>query len=216
MSGTALDWRARLTRELRAAGRLTVLGVGNPDRGDDGAGSRCVRRLARALGASPLLFRGGLASDTEGQTPARRARPGESPRGPFLAKLERVQVLDGREAPESLTGPIRRFRPSHVLIVDAVSAGNPPGTVFFVDPSAIPEDDLSTHRIPLSHLVRYLEETVGCRVLLLGIEPKNMGEGKGLTRPVSRAAADLADALAGWMRPQRAPALTTRTPSGTL
>ena len=198
-------WRPRLARELRTARRLTVLGAGNPERGDDGAGSLCARRLARALGDSPLLFRDGLTPEAA-VPPARPRsgrlpRPGESRTAPPLNKLEQVQVLDGREVPESATGPIRRFRPSHVLIVDAVSAGSPPGTVFFVDPGAIPEDDLSTHRIPLSHLVRYLEETVGCRVLLLGIEPKNMRQGKGLTRPVSQAVRAVAETLAGFMRP---------------
>jgi hydrogenase maturation protease len=87
-----------------------------------------------------------------------------------------------------------------VLIVDAASAGREPGTVFFIDKKKIPEDDLTTHRIPLSHLVRFLEETVGCRVILLGIEPCSLEPGKKVSRPVSQAVKAVADTLAGWMR----------------
>ena len=205
MSKPLKDWRTRLARELRAARRLTVLGVGNPDRGDDGAGSRCVRRLARALGHSRFFSCQDVGPEgtKSSANPIRLiCRPRSAGTGGTKepGKPAGIQVLDGREVPESETGPIRRFRPSHVLIVDAVLAGNPPGTVFFVDPGSIAEDDLSTHRIPLSRLVRYLEETVGCRVFLLGIEPKNLGPGKGLTRPVSQAAGAVAESLAGWLR----------------
>ncbi len=86
------------------------------------------------------------------------------------------------EAPENFTGAVRAFAPSHVLVLDAASAGFPPGTVFPVDPSAVPDEDVSTHRTPLSTLADYLERTVGCRVLVLGIEPKAFSPGRAAER----------------------------------
>jgi hydrogenase 3 maturation protease len=174
MRDAGADWRKRLRWELRAARRLFVLGIGNPSRADDGAGSRCARQLERLLSRSPL--------------PADHVR---------RRTLEALQALGGGEVPESVTGVIRKFRPTHVLIVDAASAGREPGTVFFIDKKKIPENDLTTHRIPLSHLVRYLEETVGCRVVLLGIEPRSLEPGKKVSRPVNRAARSIAVSLAG-------------------
>ncbi len=98
MPGPVKDWRTRLAWELRAARRLIVLGVGNLDRADDGAGSLCAQQLERLLARSP--------------------RPaGQSGR----TKLEALQVLDGGEVPESATGVIRNFRPTHVLIIDAAA-----------------------------------------------------------------------------------------------
>ncbi len=189
MTGAAKDWQARLAWELRAARRLTVLGVGNPDRGDDGAGSVMARQLRKAI------EKGG---------PRRPKRPAPMPPpGParcFAAKgVEAVQILDGGEVPESVTGPIRKFCPTHVLIIDAAAAGNAPGTIFFINKKRIPEDDLTTHRIPLSHLARYLEETVRCRVILVGIEPVTTAAGATMSSAVKAAVTALVSELANFL-----------------
>ncbi len=167
MPRSVKDWQSRLAWELRAARRLFVLGVGNPDRADDGAGSLCARKLRRKMAHS-------------------------HPRD-----LAETAILDGGEVPESATGSIRNFRPTHVLIVDAASAGHPPGTVFFINKKRINEDDITSHRIPLSLLVRYLEESVGCRVILLGIEPGDLTQGKRMSTAVRRAAEAVAESLSG-------------------
>jgi hydrogenase maturation protease HycI len=44
-------WEERLGLALRGTKKIVVLGVGNPDQGDDGAGSRCAERLKRRLRA---------------------------------------------------------------------------------------------------------------------------------------------------------------------
>src|SRR5512143_3270149 len=150
MPGASGDWRKRLERELRAARRLFVLGVGNPDRADDGVGSILARRLRKNIEAASRR-RETLAAG--GRKPAAKRRT-----------LEAVQAFDGAEVPESATGVIRRFRPTHILIIDAAAAGHTPGTIFFLSENRLPEEDLTTHRIPLSHLVRYLKENIGCRV----------------------------------------------------
>jgi len=46
------SWEDRLIVALRGAEKIVVLGVGNPDQGDDGAGPRCAERLKRRLRAS--------------------------------------------------------------------------------------------------------------------------------------------------------------------
>ena len=107
-----------------------------------------------------------------------------------------ICLLDGGEVPESLTGEIRKFGPSHVLIVDTASGGYEPGTIFLVDREKISQDDLTTHRIPLSLLVRYLEESVGCRVLIIGIEPCLLGLGEPLSDAVTKAVRLLSKRLA--------------------
>lgn len=209
------DWRTRLARELRAARRLFVLGIGNPGRADDGAGSLCVRLLARDLMRSPLLTcQGERPSAAKPSAPVGGPEAGEeyhrtsqrwlgfAPSDSSSRKpaLEEVQVLDGGEVPESATRLIREFRPTHVLIIDAASAGYEPGTIFFINKNTIRDDDLTTHRLPLSHLVLYLEESIGCRVILLGIEPVEMSEGRPMSPAVRRSAAILAEALLDALR----------------
>jgi len=144
-------WRALLKRTLRGAQSVVILGIGNSQKGDDGAGTACAERIAAAL------------------TDVQRRR---------------IEAIPAGEVPENYTGTIRRFKPSHVVIIDACSAQKAPGSIFLVESSAIADADVSTHRMPLSMLVRYLEETVECRVVVIGIEPLSMSRQNGLSAPV--------------------------------
>jgi hydrogenase maturation protease len=158
-----IDWKSRLETELRGAPKIVVLGVGNPDKGDDGAGPLCAIHLKNKM-------------------------PGDA--------AGRVLVVDGREVPESQTGPIRKFGPDLTLIVDAAVGGHAPGAIFLVDRGAITDDAVSTHRISLLQLVRYLEESIGSRVLVVGIEPETLAEGAPMTPAVARAVETLSEFLA--------------------
>ena len=111
---------------------------------------------------------------------------------------ERALVVAAGEAPESFTGVVRRFGPDLVVVVDAARGGRRPGRVFLFDERDIADEDLSSHRIPLSRLARYVRETMGCRVVLVGIEPAAVAPGPDgeLTPAVGRAVAGLAGLLA--------------------
>jgi hydrogenase 3 maturation protease len=109
--------------------------------------------------------------------------------------LEDVQILDAGEVPENATGIIRRFSPTHILIIDAAVGGHEPGRVFAIDRRKIRRNDLSTHRIPLVHLVRFLEQSMKCRAILVGIEPQVIAWNQPMSPAVKAAAAGLAGAL---------------------
>jgi len=108
----------------------------------------------------------------------------------------RLKILLGHETPENVTGEIRKFRPGLVLILDAAQGGYKPGTVFIVEKNQIDDDSVSTHTISLGLLVAYLEETIGCKVMVLGIQPLNLGLGENVSLPVKRAAEKLAAFIA--------------------
>jgi hydrogenase 3 maturation protease len=108
----------------------------------------------------------------------------------------RLKILIGHETPESLTGEIRRFQPDLVLILDAALSRKKPGSIFLLKKTDMAVEDISTHRIPLSLLVEYLEKSVGCRVRVLGIEPRSCREGASLSAPVRKAVETLASLLA--------------------
>jgi hydrogenase maturation protease len=156
-------WPERLSAEIFDARKIVILGVGNPERGDDGAGPLCARMAAEKLGSRAA---------------------------------QRALVLDGRDVPESLTGTIRKFAPDLTILVDSAAAAHPPGTIFFVEPETIADEGLSTHRIPLLHLVRYLRDSIGSRVLVVGIEPNPRQDGPPMSPAVVAAAERLADFLA--------------------
>lgn len=119
--------------------------------------------------------------------------------GPYLASLiqeameERGHlVINAGTVPENFTGKIRSERPSHILIVDAVEMREEPGTVRLIERDSISEYSISTHAMPLSFLVRYLEDQGAYRIALMGVQPENLEFGTGLSPPVEDAVHDLA------------------------
>jgi hydrogenase 3 maturation protease len=104
-------------------------------------------------------------------------------------------VVQGGTSPENETGRVRAFGPTEVLIVDAALGGHPAGTIFVVDPQDISHDDLSTHHMPLSLLIRYLEASLECRVLCVGVEPRSVDPGDPVSDPVKRSVAYLAEKI---------------------
>jgi hydrogenase 3 maturation protease len=91
--------------------------------------------------------------------------------------LPGVRVFLAGTVPESMTGPIRRFRPEHVLFLDAAEMGAPPGTVAIVEPEGIHATLFSTHVLPLSLVMEFLEKDAHTRVTLIGMEPDTSPQG---------------------------------------
>lgn len=104
-------------------------------------------------------------------------------------------LINGGEVPENYTGEIRKFQPTHIIIIDACSAKKKPGTIFLVDKNKINNENVSTHRMPLSMLVKFLEETIGCKVIIIGIEPKSLSWTEPLSKPVLNAVTILTEFL---------------------
>ncbi|MBI5543173.1 MAG: hydrogenase 3 maturation endopeptidase HyCI [Deltaproteobacteria bacterium] len=103
------------------------------------------------------------------------------------AKVEHLAGFEGFSAPENLTGAIARFRPSHVLMVDAAHLGLEPGTVRVLDPEQITGVSFSTHMLPAPIFLGYLSQTTGCRTLVVGIQPTQTDVLGPLSAPVKRA-----------------------------
>jgi hydrogenase 3 maturation protease len=153
-------------------GRVVVMGIGNPLRGDDAVGSVIARLLHASIQAT------------------------SSPALPATAT-----VLDAEEIPECWLGPAVAARPDTVLLVDAVELGALPGAVALLSAGELSGRALFTHRTPLRPLTEYLESETHARVALLGVQPGPLRWGEELSPPVAATAADLAllltDVLAG-------------------
>jgi len=106
-----------------------------------------------------------------------------------------VTVINAGEVPENYTGVIRKFKPTHMVIIDACYFGKKAGAIHVIDPRSIADGDVSTHRMPLSMLVRFLEETIGGKAMVIGIEPKTVDPNAPLSPAVSRAIEALGSTL---------------------
>jgi len=92
----------------------------------------------------------------------------------MLKDNQYVKVYDGGTVPENFTGAIKRDNPSHIIVIDAVEMNEKPGNIRLIAKNEIANYSISTHALPLSFLIRYLESASGAQIVLLGIQPKNL------------------------------------------
>ncbi|MCX6802190.1 MAG: hydrogenase maturation protease [Candidatus Diapherotrites archaeon] len=86
-------------------------------------------------------------------------------------KLPKIETLLAGTAPENFTGKIRKLNPSHLIIVDAAEIAEKPGSIKIIDKGKIRGCNFSTHSISASFLMDYVEKSIGCKVVLIGIQP---------------------------------------------
>jgi hydrogenase 3 maturation protease len=106
-----------------------------------------------------------------------------------------VRLIDCGTMPENLTREVKRFRPSHVLLVDAASFDAKPGVVKLVSPEDIGGVAVSTHALPLSMFAEVVQKSVKAKVLLLGVQPKKVEFVEGLTSELEKAVQNIAGVL---------------------
>ena len=165
-AGSGQNAQARWERKLLKClgSRCVVLGMGNRDRGDDGAGCAVAEALARRL---------------EQQVPAA---------GGVL------WAADCAGVPENYLSRVERLRPSDVVLVDAVDFGSPPGSVELFGPCRPAEvagdfgfQSASTHSPGLHPVLEFLTKGCSASCWVLGVQPASLAGGQGLSEPVRRA-----------------------------
>jgi len=161
------DWQDLLGEKIKNSQKITVLGIGSELRGDDVAGVRVAQKLIDQC-----------SQDCQKDI-----------------LNSRLQVLFGYTAPENFTDEIRKFSPSHIIMIDSAEMGEEPGTAKFIAPQEIQGTTFSTHSLPLSVLVDYLHQSLPCEILVIGIEPKQMDFGSKISREVRKTVNLLSDSL---------------------
>jgi len=99
----------------------------------------------------------------------------------------RFLLLDAGEAPENYLEKIVQYQPDTILLVDALDFAEPPGSIRIIDRSELQEAGLSTHNASIKLTMNYLNSRAKCDVLLLGIQPANLGMGSSLSEPIKLA-----------------------------
>lgn len=94
----------------------------------------------------------------------------------------------GESAPENFSGELRNFNPWHLMIFDAAEIGQKPGTFKPIQLAEIGGVSFSTHMLPLKILVEYLVATIGCKVMVVGVQPKTLDFAQPVSEEVKIAA----------------------------
>lgn len=117
------------------------------------------------------------------------------------------RVVDAGNAPERFVGGLARAGFDHVIFLDAVDFGGAPGAVLVADAARMSSrfPQVSTHRLSLGLMARWVEEAGRCRAWLLGVQPASLAPGTALTPAVGEAVEALSDLLsAAWVGGARA------------
>ena len=96
--------------------------------------------------------------------------------GPYIAEglkheSSHDMVLDCGTIPENYTGVIKQHKPKTLIMIDAAEMGLPPGAMRIVPKEKLGTMHFSTHGIPLSVFIKYLENEVPC-IIFIGIQPE--------------------------------------------
>ena len=102
-----------------------------------------------------------------------------------------VEVIDAGTAGTELAGLIEHRR--LVVVVDAIDAGEPPGSIFRLDPESVEPASCAGLSVHDLHFLHALDETrlLGSapeRVVIFAIQVADKSTGIGLSEPVGRAA----------------------------
>jgi len=109
--------------------------------------------------------------------------------GNFIAKNFQDQEwlsLDCEMVPENFTSLVKKVKPELLVLLDGVEMDLPPGEIRIIDPDKIQLMHLTTHYMPLSFLISYLEKFTK-EVIFLGIQPKTIDYSPSLSPEVLKS-----------------------------
>jgi hydrogenase 3 maturation protease len=107
---------------------------------------------------------------------------------PVAPGSDRLLVVNAGPAPENFTGPLRRFRPDLIIMVDAAQMNEAPGTIRLLDWRDTQGLSASSHTLPPYVFADYAVREFDCAVALLGIQPEDTSLGAPLSARVHAAA----------------------------
>ena len=124
---------------------------------------------------------------------------GDDAIGPYIAErlddTAKRTVLNCGTVPENYTSIVKRLHPKQLIIIDAAEMGLSPGEIRIVPKDKIGVMHISTHGIPLSVLISYLESSVP-QITFIAIQPHYMDG--GLSVPVQQSGDKLITLLTQW------------------
>lgn len=124
---------------------------------------------------------------------------GDDGAGPAL--IERLQAkvkascIDAGSAPENFSGKILKEKPDTILMVDALHLGLAAGEYEVLEKEGIVKAGLTTHDISPRMFIEYLKSQTSADIFILGIQPKELSLGEGLSLPVKKTLEKVTDLI---------------------
>ncbi len=104
-------------------------------------------------------------------------------------------IINAETVPENYTGLIRKEKPSHIIFIDAVEMDMNPGEIKLIQSNEIANYSISTHAMPISFMIKYIESFTDAKILLIGIQPKNIDLSNQVSNEVKNGVEELSRIL---------------------
>ncbi len=168
----------KLRSTFSSSKKCAICGIGNPDRGDDAAGTLAVAALFEKRGES-----------TDERSVIEYADSGRS-----------VLIIDAMTVPENYLEEIMDFSPDTLIFIDCADFNDvsvKPGFVRVFDERSLPSNETaSTHSIPLSVFIAILKNRMPeMKVVIAGIQPLSVEFGAAVCSGVKSACEKICGAL---------------------
>lgn len=105
-----------------------------------------------------------------------------------------ITAIDTGPAPENYSSVIRQNRPEHLILVDAADMGLPAGAIKRLSADRIKTVSFSTHTMPLSAFISYVQEFCG-QVYIIGIQPEQTAVGEKISDIVQKSGDRIAELI---------------------
>ncbi len=105
-------------------------------------------------------------------------------------------IYDCGTLPENFSGPLRKFRPDLILMLDAGSFGGKPGDLLLASSEESEGMSFSTHSLPPSVFADFLINELNCVVQLLLVQAENIDFCDPLNSQIEKTIRETVPALA--------------------
>ncbi len=106
-----------------------------------------------------------------------------------------VLIENVGSVPEGFARSLAEFGAKRIIMIDAADMRKAPGHVELVTKKRIGGISISTHSMPLSFLMMYLEQETGGESILVGIQPKSLQFGEGLTPEIQEVSDNIISSI---------------------
>lgn len=100
---------------------------------------------------------------------------------------ESVVCIEAGSNPENFLGPITRFVPDHMLLIDAVLSNQPPGSVLHLDWQPGMNLDSQPFSLPLDKFCQFIHTETHCTISIIGIQAIKVSYGSQISPEVEEA-----------------------------
>ncbi|MFW9935329.1 MAG: hydrogenase maturation peptidase HycI [Candidatus Thorarchaeota archaeon] len=106
-----------------------------------------------------------------------------------------IELINASTVPENFISHLTESKPDLILLIDAALMQAEAGTIKLIDKKTIGGVAFSSHQLPLTFFIEYLENNIATTILILGVQPFTDEFTQPLSEPVQHAANEIITTL---------------------